>query len=233
MKILIQMKTISTQTKIESQPNPLTNSASTCSKRCSLPCSWPIFIFAAVIFLLYLLYCPHNTTSKKNALRIYSSLGPLLRSADLRILKLAKQFVKQIQSYLLLQPKTPKRHIPIFAMQFASQRYRKGIIAKVSQIVLFDWRGRVLTNVALRPGMPPCPSLWVVFGTSFTRSAALRNFNGGSPTSSTTDWHSASFSSSAFRSRLDLPNSLAFLALASYSVISFSCLATFSYTSDW
>ncbi|CAM6000949.1 unnamed protein product [Sphagnum balticum] len=49
--------------------------------------------------------------------------------------------------------------------------------------------------------MPPWPSLWVVFGTSFTCSAALRNFNGGSPTSSTTDWHSASFSSSAFRSR--------------------------------
>ncbi|CAK9224846.1 unnamed protein product [Sphagnum troendelagicum] len=81
--------------------------------------------------------------------------------------------------------------------------------------------------------MPPWPSLWVVFGTSFTRSAALRNFNGGSPTSSTTDWHSASFSSSAFRSRSDLPNSLAFLALASCSVISFRCLAAFSCTSDW
>ncbi len=59
------MKIISTQTEIESQPNPLTNSASTCWKRCSLPCSWPIFIFAAVIFLLYLLYCPHNTIGKK------------------------------------------------------------------------------------------------------------------------------------------------------------------------
>jgi hypothetical protein len=46
---------------------------------------------------------------------------------------------------------------------------------------------RVLTNATLRPRMPPCPSLWVVFGTSFTRSATLRNFNGGSPTSSTTD----------------------------------------------
>jgi hypothetical protein len=65
MKILIQMKTISTQTEIQSQPNPLTNSASTCSKRCSLPCSWPIVIFAAVIFLLYLLYCPHKTTGQK------------------------------------------------------------------------------------------------------------------------------------------------------------------------
>jgi hypothetical protein len=64
---LIQMKTISTQTEIESQPNPLTNSASTCSKKCSLPCSWPIFISAIVIFLLYLLYCPYNTTGKKNA----------------------------------------------------------------------------------------------------------------------------------------------------------------------
>jgi hypothetical protein len=73
----------------------------------------------------------------------------------------------------------------------------------------------------------------VVGGTSFTRFAALRNFNGGSPTSSTTDWHSASFSSSAFRSRSDLPNSLAFEALASCSVISFSYLATFSCTSDW
>jgi len=62
---LIQMKTISTQTEIQSQPNPLTNSASTCSKRCSLPCSWPIVIYAAVIFLLYLLYCPHKTTGKK------------------------------------------------------------------------------------------------------------------------------------------------------------------------
>ncbi|CAK9208765.1 unnamed protein product [Sphagnum troendelagicum] len=51
--------------------------------------------------------------------------------------------------------------------------------------------------------MPPWPSLWVVFGTSFTCSAALRNFNGGSLTSSTTDWHSASFSSSAFRSRVN------------------------------
>jgi len=138
MKILIQMKRISTQTEIESQPNPLTNSASTCSKRCSLPCSWPIFISAAVIFLLYLLYCPHNTTGKKNALRIYSNLRPLLRSADLHILKLTKQFAKQIPSYLLSQPKTPKRHIPIFAMQFASQSYCKGIIAKVSQIILFD-----------------------------------------------------------------------------------------------
>jgi len=65
--ILIQMKTISTQTEIESQPNPLTNSASTCWKRCSLPCSWPIFISATMIFLLYLLYCPHNITGKKNA----------------------------------------------------------------------------------------------------------------------------------------------------------------------
>ncbi|CAK9230631.1 unnamed protein product [Sphagnum jensenii] len=87
--------------------------------------------------------------------------------------------------------------------------------------------------------MPPWPSMWVVFGTSFTCSAALRNFNGGSPTSSTTDWHSASFNSSAFRSRSNLPNSLAFLALASCSVISFSCsvisfscLAAFSCTSD-
>ncbi len=65
MKILIQMKTISTQTEIQSQPNPLTNNASTCSKRCSLPCSWPIVISAAVIFLLYLLYCPHKTTCQK------------------------------------------------------------------------------------------------------------------------------------------------------------------------
>ncbi len=73
--------------------------------------------------------------------------------------------------------------------------------------------------------MPPCPSMWVVGGTSFTRSAALKNFNGGSPTLSTTNWHSASFSSSAFRSRSDLPDSRAFLALVSCSVISFSCLA--------
>jgi hypothetical protein len=95
-------------------------------------------------------------------------------------------------------------------MQYASQRYRKLsylIRQKLNSnfIRIFarkKWRrGRVLTNVVLRPGMPPWPSLWVVFGTSFTRSAALRNFNGGSPTSSTTDWHSASFSSSAFRSR--------------------------------
>jgi hypothetical protein len=149
-------------------------------------------------------------------------------------------FAKQIPSYLLSQPKTPKRHIPIFAMQFPSQRYRK-------QRRWLNWNSqaceslqernggegaRVLTNVALRPGMPPCPSLWVVFGTSFIRSAALRNFNGGSPTSSTTDWHLATFSSSAFRSRSDLPNSLAFLALASCSVTSFSCLVAFSCTSD-
>jgi hypothetical protein len=74
MKILIQMKTISTQTEIQSQPNPLTNSASTCSKRCSLPCSWPIVISAAVIFLLYLLYCPHKTTGQKK--RIFAKRKP-------------------------------------------------------------------------------------------------------------------------------------------------------------
>jgi hypothetical protein len=62
------MKTISTQTEIQSQPNPLTNSASTCSKRCSLPCSWPIVISAAVIFLLYFLYCPHKTTGQKKCI---------------------------------------------------------------------------------------------------------------------------------------------------------------------
>ncbi len=121
--------------------------------------------------------------------------------------------------------------------------HRKGIAnrnyltwQKLNFIRIFarkKWRrGRVFTNATLRSGMPPCPSLWVMGGTSFTRSAALRNFNGGSPTSSTTDWHSTSFSSSAFRSQLDLPNSLAFLALASWSVISFSCLAAFSCTSD-
>ncbi len=75
MKILIQMKTISTQTEIQSQPNPLTNSASTCSKICSLPCSWPIVISAAVIFLLYLLYCPHKTTGQKK--RIFAKRKPL------------------------------------------------------------------------------------------------------------------------------------------------------------
>jgi hypothetical protein len=74
MKILIQMKTISTQTEIQSQPNPLTNSATTCSKRCSLPCSWPIVISAAVIFLLYLLYCPHKTTGHKK--RIFAKRKP-------------------------------------------------------------------------------------------------------------------------------------------------------------
>jgi hypothetical protein len=125
-------------------------------------------------------------------------------------------------------------------MQFASQRYPKQSYVtrhKLNFIRIFaeiKWRrGRVLTNAALRPGMPPCPSMWVVGGTSFTRSAALKNFNGGSPTSSTTDWHLASFSSSAFRSQSDLPDSLAFLALANYSVISFNCLATFNCTSDW
>ncbi len=141
----------------------------------------------------------------------------------------------------------------------ASQRYRKKSSLtgqKLTSMGVFTrkkWRRgfRLLTNAALRPGMPPCPSLWVVFGTIFTHSTALRNFNGGSPTSSTTDWHLASFSSSAFRSRSDLPNSLAFLALASCSVISFSylaafscfatfnclatfsCLVAFSCTSDW
>jgi hypothetical protein len=171
----------------------------------------------------------------KNAKRIYSSLRPLLRSAYLRILKLAKQFAKQIPSY----PKAPKRHL-------RCNTHRKGIAnsmclirqkLNINFIRIFvgkKWRrGRVLTNVALRLGMPPCPSLWVVGGTSFTRSAALRNFNGGSPTSSTTNWHSTSFSSSAFRSRSDLPNSLAFLALASYSMISFNCLVAFSCTSEW
>ncbi len=125
-------------------------------------------------------------------------------------------------------------------MQYASQRYRK--LSYLTRQKLNNnfiqffagkkWRrGRVLTNVVLRLGMPPWPSLWVVFGTSSTRSAALRNFNGG-PTSSTIDWHSTSFSSSAFRSRLDLPDSLAFLALVSCFVISFSCLVAFSNTSD-
>jgi hypothetical protein len=125
-------------------------------------------------------------------------------------------------------------------MQFTSQRYPKQSYVtrqKLNFIRIFaekKWRrGRVLTNAVLRPGMPPCPSLWVVGGTSFTHSAALRNFNGGSPTSSTTDWHSTSFNSSAFRSRSDLPDSLAFVALASCSVISFSCLVAFSYTLDW
>ncbi len=127
-------------------------------------------------------------------------------------------------------------------MQYASQRYRKQSYLtrqklNINFIRIFagkKWRrGRVLTNAALRPGMPPWPSLWVVFGTSFTCSAALKNFNGGSPTSSTTDWHSTSFSSSAFRSRSDLPNSLAFLALVSCFVISFSCLTAFSCTLDW
>jgi len=133
----------------------------------------------------------------------------------------------------------PKRHIPIFAMQFASQKYRKQSYLtrqKLTSMWIFagkKWRrGRVFTNAALRLGMPLCPSLWVVFGTSFTRSAALRNFNGGSPTLSTTDWHLASFSSSAFRSRSDLPNSLAFLALASCSMISFSYFVVFNCTSD-
>jgi hypothetical protein len=176
-----------------------------------------------------------------------------LRSADLRILKLAKQFAKQIPSYL----KAPKRHLnlyepeiittqnaiwPIFAMQYASQWYHKLSYLTWQKlnnnfIQIFvgkKWRrGRVLTNAALRPGMPPWPSLWVVFGTNFTRLVALRSFNGGSPTSSTTDWHLASFSTSAFRSWSDLPDFLAFLVLASYSVISFSCLAAFSRTSDW
>ncbi len=68
------MKTISTQTEIQSQPNSLTNSASTCSKRCSLPCSWPIVISATVIFLLYLLYCPHKTTCQKK--RIFVKRKP-------------------------------------------------------------------------------------------------------------------------------------------------------------
>jgi hypothetical protein len=68
MKILIQMKIISTQTEIQSQPNRLTNNASTCSKRCSLPCSWPIVISAAMIFLLYLLYYPHKTTCQKKCI---------------------------------------------------------------------------------------------------------------------------------------------------------------------
>jgi hypothetical protein len=130
-----------------------------------------------------------------------------------------------------------------FNLSLRCNSHRKGIVnknyltrQKLNFIRIFagkKWRrGRVLTNAALRPGMPPCPSLWVVGGTGFTRSAALKNFNGGSPTSSTTNWHSASFSSSAFRSRSDLPNSLAFLALASCSVISFSYLVAFSCTSN-
>ncbi len=129
-----------------------------------------------------------------------------------------------------------------FELSLRCNSHRKGIAnrnyltrQKLNFIQIFagkKWRrGRVLINVALRLGMPPCPSLWVVGGTSFTRSVALRNFNGGSPTSSTTNWHSTSFSSSAFRSWSDLPNSLAFLALASCSVISFNCLSAFSCTS--
>ncbi len=139
MKILIQMKTISTQIEIQSQPNPLTNSASTCSKRCSLPCSWPIVISAVVIFLLYLLYCPHKTTGQKNPylrsvdLRIFwlakqfaicSSLRTLLWSADFRILFLAKQFAKQIASYRC----ELKAIWHIFAMQFASQKVSQTVV---------------------------------------------------------------------------------------------------------
>ncbi len=128
----------------------------------------------------------------------------------------------------------------MFAMQFALQRYPKQSYVtrqKLNFIRIFakkKWRrGRVLTNAALRPRMLPCPSLWVVGGASFTRSASFRNFNGGSPTSSTTDWHSTSFNSSAFRSRSKLPDSFAFLALVSCFVISFSCLVAFSCTLDW
>ncbi len=82
-------------------------------------------------------------------------------------------------------------------------------IAKVSQTVLCDsTETQLYSNLCRKKmeeregtykccfeaGMPPCPSMWVVGGASFTRFAALRNFNGGSPTSSTTNWHSASLS---------------------------------------
>ncbi len=161
-------------------------------------------------------------------------------SCDLPLVESAKAPFKSLRSWNYRNSKRQNAIWPIFAMQFASQRYRKKSYLtrqKLNFIRIFagkKWRrGKVLTNAALRPGMPPCPSLWVVFGTNSTRSAALKNFNGGSPTSSTTDWHSASFSSSAFMSQSDLPNSLAFLALASCSVISFNCLVTFSCTSDW
>jgi hypothetical protein len=34
-----------------------------------LPCSWPIVISAAVIFLLYLLYYPHNKIGQKKCIK--------------------------------------------------------------------------------------------------------------------------------------------------------------------
>ncbi len=120
------MKTISTQTEIESQPNPLTNSASTCSKRCSLPCSWPIVISAAMIFLFYLLYCPHNTTGpKKHIKNLFKSLTTF-----------AKRRPSHIETCEAICETNPivclrnKRHLTYLCDAIR--------IAKVSQTVLFD-----------------------------------------------------------------------------------------------
>jgi hypothetical protein len=102
MKILIQMKIISTQTEIQSQPNPLTNSASTCSKRCSLPCSWSIVISAGVIFLLYLLYCPHKTTGQKK--RIFAkrrTLHILICEAICDLFKSTNSFAERRLSHII------------------------------------------------------------------------------------------------------------------------------------
>jgi hypothetical protein len=185
---------------------------------------------------LYLLYCPHNTTSLEKRIKN-------LFKSPTTFAKCKPSHTETCEAICETNPIVclrNKRHLTAIPLQFASQRYRKQSYLtrqKLNFIRIFTgkkWkRGRVLTNVALRPGMPPWLSLWVVGGTSFTRSAALRNFNGGSPTSSTTNWHSTSFSSSAFRSWLDLPDSLAFLALANCSVISFSYLVAFNCTSDW
>ncbi len=94
------MKIISTQTEIQSQPNPLTNSASTCSKRCSLPCSWPIVISAGVIFLLYLLYYPHKTTGKKKRIFAKRRTSHILTcKAVCDLFKFTNSFAKQRLSH--------------------------------------------------------------------------------------------------------------------------------------
>ncbi len=133
MKILIQMKTISTQTEIESQSNPLTNSASTCWKRCSLPCSWPIFISAAVIFLLYLLYCPHNTTGKKKHKESIQVSDHFCEAQTFAYWHLRSSLRNKSHRIYDCNPKG-QNSIYLF---LRCNSHRKSI-AKVSQIVQFD-----------------------------------------------------------------------------------------------
>jgi hypothetical protein len=120
------------------------------------------------------------------------------------------------------------------AMRISSQKvsqlkYLTEINATVHIFEISTWkRQKVLTNAALRPALPPWPSLWMVLGRDFTRSTAFKNFGGGLPTFSTMAWALATFSSNALMSRSGL---IYILAFVSCSVTAFNCCVAFNCTS--